>query len=258
MKFKLIKKKKDRITFEISKASIAYVNTLRRVFMAEVPVMAIHNIEFKQNTSALYDELVAHRLGLLAMKTDLSTYNVPKVGEEPSAATHVVFTLKETGPKMVYASDLKSKDPKVVPVFPETPIVKLIENQELEFVATAHLGFGKDHAKWNTGLVSYYYKPTITVNNKSAKMKDFIEKYPPQIRKKDVIEAEKINSPELIDACKGICDDIVKIEYESPNTDFVFTIESFGQLSPDSIVEEGLNQFDLQLDEFSKLVKELE
>ena len=257
MKLSLVKKKRDRITFEINNSSTGYVNTLRRVFTSEVPVMAISIVEFKQNSSALYDEIVAHRLGLLALKTDLKTYNVPKKGEEESAATHLKMTLKETGPKTVYASDIKSKDPKVVPVHPETPIVKLLDGQELEFLATAHLGFGKDHAKWNTGLVTFHYKPKITVNNKSSKLKDFIGKYPPQVRKKDSIDKDKIDTPELIDACAGINDDIVKVEYPEPAKDFVFTIESWGQLSPKEIVEAGIENYTSQLDEFKKLIKDI-
>lgn len=257
MKLKLVNKKRDRITFEIGKTYVGYINTLRRVFMGEVPTMAVSEVEFKQNTSSLYDEIVAHRIGLLSIKTDLKSYNVPVPGAEESPATHLKLKLKESGLKMVYASNLKSSDPKVVPVFPETPIVKLLEGQELELVATANLGFGRDHSKWNTGMVSYYFKPKITVNNKSSKLKQFIDKYPPQIKKKDSIDVSKINTPELIDACKGVCEEVVKIEYDQPHTEFVFTIESYGQLTPDQIVTEGLKRYDQQLDEFNKLLKQI-
>lgn len=241
MKLNLIskKKKEGKITFDIKGDSVAYVNTLRRIFMTEVPTMAITMVEFKQNTSALYDEIIAHRLGLLALKTDLKTYNLPEQGAQESAATHVTFSLKATGPKIVYASELKSKDSKIVPVHPETPIVKLLENQELEFVATAHLGLGKEHSKWTPCLSHYHYQPKIKVNNKSSKLKDFLDKFPPQIISKGQIDESKINSAELIDACRDVNEDIVKIEYENPHTDFVFTIESWGQLSPEEIVEEG-------------------
>ncbi len=259
MKLKLLEKKKDRITFEIGKSpQVGYVNTLRRVFMHEVPIMAVSKVEFKQNTSALYDEIIAHRLGMLALKTDLKSYNIPKKGDEESAATHLKMTLKATGPKTVYASDIKSKDPKVVPVHPETPIVKLLEGQEIELVATAHLGYGKDHSKWNTGLAHYYFKPRITVNNKSSKLKDFIDKYPPQVRKKDIIDKDKIlSAPELIDACADINDDVVKIEYDEKPEEIIFRIESWGQLTPDQIVNEGIKQYDSQLDELKKLAKDI-
>jgi len=257
MKLKLLNKKKVRMSFEINDADVGYVNTLRRIFMKGVPTMAISTVEFKQNSSALYDEIIAHRLGLVALKTDLKTYNIPQPDAEESAATHVKMTLKAVGPKMVYASDLKSKDSKIIPVYEDTPIVKLLENQELELLATAHLGFGREHAKWNTGLVSYYYNPKITVNNKSSKLKEVLNKYPPQVRKKDSIQADKINSPELIDACADIENDVVKIEYDHPHRNFVFTIESWGQLTPAQIVEEGLKQYDEQLSEFEKLVKKI-
>jgi len=257
MKLSIVKKKKNRITFEIAKSSIGYVNSLRRIFMNDVPTMAISTVEFKQNTSALYDESIAHRLGLIVLKTDLKSYNIPKEGAEESAATHLHLTLKESGPKTVYAGDLKSKDSKVVPVFPETPIVKLMETQDIELIATAHLGFGRNHSKWTPGIVTYYFKPIIKVNNKSPKLKEFIDKYPPKIVKKGTIDESKINSPELIDACKGVCDDVVSITYPEEQTEFIFTIECWGQLSPKEIIEEGLKQYDRYLDEFNKLLKDL-
>ena len=256
MKLKQIFKKKEKLRFEIAGTTPAYVNTLRRLFMTEVPTMAISEVDFKQNSSVLYDEMVAHRLGLLAIKTDLKSYNIPKEGEDESAATHLKMTLKATGPKIVTASDLKSKDLKIKPIHEDTPIVKLLENQEVELIATAHLGFGKNHSKWNTGLVSYHYKPKITVNNKSPKLKDAIKNFPPQVVKKGEIDESKIDIPEIIDACTGVDEDIIKIEYPNPCTEFIFSIESWGQLSPDEIVEEGINQYNNQLDEFAKLVKE--
>ncbi|MGV8162237.1 MAG: DNA-directed RNA polymerase subunit D [Candidatus Nanoarchaeia archaeon] len=255
MKLNLVKKKKGKMTFEIKGESPAYVNTLRRIFMSEVPTMAISSVEFKQNSSALYDEIVAHRMGLIVLKTDLDSYNMPVEGQD-SAATSVKLTLKVVGPKTVYASDLKSNDPKVVPVYPETIILKLFDKQEVELVATAQLGLGKDHMKWSPCLASYYFEPKITVNNKAA-TPEILDKFPPQIKTKGQIDAEKINSPELIDACRDIDTNVVKIEYETPHTDFVFTIESWGQLSPEKIVEEGINRYNTQLDEFKKLLKEL-
>jgi DNA-directed RNA polymerase subunit D len=257
MKLELVRKKKGKITFEVKGENASYVNTLRRVFMAEVPTMAISTVEFRKNSSAMYDEMIAHRLGLLVLKTDIDSYNIPEPGAEESPATHVTFTLKATGPKTIYASDLKSNDSKVVPVYPETILLKLFEKQEIEFAASACLGLGKDHMKWSPCLASYYYKPKITVNNKSPALAEFIDRYPPQVKTKGQIDMEKIDSPELIDACRDINPDIVKVEYEKPHTEFVFTIEAWGQLSPEKIVEEGIERYNAQLDEFRKLLKDL-
>ena len=47
-------------------------------------------------------------------------------------------------------------------------------------------------------------------------------------------------------------EDVVKITYNDPN--FIFTVESFGQLPPREILGEAVNQFNAQLDELSKLI----
>ncbi len=254
MKIKKMAKEGNKYSFEISDVTPAYVNALRRVFSSEVPTMAISTLEIKKNTSAMYDEMLAHRLGLLALSTDLDSYNFPKE-DKVSAATHATMTLKVKGPKTVYASDLKSKDPKVKPVNDKTPIIKLFEGQELELIAYAHLGRGSEHTKWSPGLVSYYYKPKITVNNKYPELKEYLDAYPPMIIKNDKIDEKSINKPELIDACKDVNNDIIKVEYDNPHKDFIFTIEPWGQLSPEEIIKKGVEELDKQLDEFGKLVK---
>lgn len=256
MKLSLVNKNKVRTTFEVTGVTPAYVNSLRRVFSSEVPTMAISSVEFKQNSSALYDEIIAHRLGLTVLKTDLSSYNVPKEGAPVGPATHCTFTLKVTGPKTVYASDLKSSDPSIKPVHPDTIIAKLLEGHDLELVATAHLGIGRVHSKWSPGLTSYYYKPVIKVNNKAASFNDSKDKFPKHVfNAKGEIDVKKIDSPQLIDACRDVDNDVVSVTYKDPQDEFVFTIEPWGQLSADEIVEEGVKQFNSQLDEFKKLLK---
>ena len=256
MKLSLVEKNKARTTFEVSGVSPAYVNSLRRVFSVGVPTMAITSVEFKQNSSALYDEIIAHRLGLLVLKTDLSSYNVPEKGAPVGPATHCTFKLKVAGPKTVYASDLKSSDPSIKPVHPDTIIVKLLEGHELELSAVANLGFGKDHSKWSPGLMSYYYKPTIKVNNKASSFEDSKNNFPKIIfNNKGEIDVKKINSPQLIDACRDVDAEVVSIKYDNPQKDFVFTIEPWGQLTSEEIVEEGIKQFNSQIDEFKKLLK---
>ena len=258
MKLALVEKNKKKMILEVSGTSPAFVNTLRRVFASEIPTMAISKVEFKSNSSALYDEIIAHRLGLLVLKTDLLSYNIPKPDAPSSPATHCTFKLKAVGPKVVYASDLKSSDSGIKPVHPETIIVKLLEGQELELLASAHLGFGKDHSKWSPGLVTYYYTPTIKVNNKSASFKDSKDNFPKLVfNAKGEIDVKKINSPQLIDACKDVDETVVSITYADPQTEFILTIEPWGQLSAEEIVEEGIKQYSSQLDEFKKLLKDI-
>ena len=98
------------------KVPVAYLNTIRRFMMEEVPVMAIEDVEFKKNSSVLYDEIIAHRLGLLPLSTDFKSYTLPEKCSckgEGCARCQLKLTLKGKGPGTVYASDIKTKDPKV-------------------------------------------------------------------------------------------------------------------------------------------------
>lgn len=251
MKLKNISSNNGKKVFEISDLNPGYVNTLRRIFSSEVPTMAIATVEFRKNSSALYDEIVAHRLGMLALTTDLKSYNFPKKEEEPSAATHATFTLKVKGPKTVYASDLTPKDKAITPVHPKTPIVKLLEGQELELIATAHLGYGTEHAKWDASLSTYYFKPKIEVKSNKN-----IDKYPSLVVKNGKIDASLINTPQLIDACVDVSED-VKITYPEDKKEFVFTIESWGQLNPDQIVEAGIKRFEEEISSFEAAFKKI-
>ena len=179
MQVKLVKNEKEKLQIRIIGVQAAYVNALRRYFQFEVPTMAIEDVEFRANNGILYDEMIAHRVGLLPLKTDLQSYNLKnecKCKGTGCAQCELKLTLKTVGPKTVYAADLKSKDPKVKPVFPQTPITKLLDGQELTFEATAVLGLGKEHSKWSTGLVFYKDNPTITIKKQPINAEEVMKR----------------------------------------------------------------------------------
>jgi DNA-directed RNA polymerase subunit D len=197
----------------------------------------------------LYDEVLAHRLGLVPLTTDLKGYERKKPDDEYSAKNSVKLVLKAKGPCVVYAEDLKSKDPKVKPAYPKTPIVRLLKGQELEFEATAVLGTGKEHVKFSPCLAWYTYKPKVTVNNGHKEFDKFREKYPPQVFSNGKIDVKLIEQHNLYEACDGVNDEIVKIE-KDPTT-FIFNIEPWGQLAPSEILASAADHFTGLLDEFA-------
>ena len=258
MEVRLLEKSKDKLkgSFVLKNLNPVLANLLRRYIMEEVPTMAIEDVEIRKNNSILYDEIIAHRLGLIPLKTDLKSYFQPekcKCGGKGCARCTLKLTLSAKGPCTVYASEIKSKDPKIKPVYPQTPIVKLLKGQDIELEATAILGKGKEHVKWSPGIVWYTYKPKITVNNNHPDFDKFKNKYPPQVFKDGKIDKLLIEEKNLVDACDGVNKDIVNIEYD--NTSFIFHVESWGQLDYKEMILQALDIFGEELDEFTKKIK---
>ncbi|RMF55987.1 DNA-directed RNA polymerase subunit D [Candidatus Woesearchaeota archaeon] len=245
------------LSFMIKNIENSFVNLLRTTIINEVPTMAIETVEFKDNSSILYDEMIALRLGLLVLKTDLKSYNLPnecKCKGKGCAQCQLKMTLKAKGPCTVYAKDIKSKDPKVKPVHPATPIVKLLKNQEIQLTATAQLGIGKEHAKWSPGHVFFKLKPNITINEKAKNIDEYKDKYPTGIfTKTGKIDKNLILSNDLVEAVDGVNDDIIKVTYDE-NT-FIFNVESWGQLTPREMVLTATKTINKKLDELVKQLK---
>jgi len=171
MKVSNLKKDKGSITFTLEGATPAFANIIRRSMICWVPTLAIEDINLFENSSALYDEIIAHRIGMIPIKTDLKTF---KLLDECSCKgkgcvrCQVTFTLVKKGPCTVSSGDLKSSDSKATVADPNIPIVNLIEGQKMKLEAIAVLGQGKEHAKWQPGVISYKYEP-----NPKKKEQDF-------------------------------------------------------------------------------------
>ena len=125
--------KAGTLTFEIKEVDNAFVNSVRRMIMEEVPTLAVEYCEFRDNSSALYDEMLALRLGLVPIKTDLSSYRLPENEaevEEKSARCTLELHLKANKKGVVYAEQAESKDPKCTFTIPNMPLVKLVGKQK--------------------------------------------------------------------------------------------------------------------------------
>jgi DNA-directed RNA polymerase subunit D len=262
MNIKVLEKKDNKLSFVLKDATPAFANALRRIMTVEVPVLAVRKVTFVKNSSALFDEMIAHRLGLVPLTTDLENYTLPSECSCKGAGCakcQVAMTLKAEGPITVYSSDLKSQDPKVKAVFGKIPIVTLLKGQELEFEATVTLGIGKEHAKYSPALVYYKGFPKITIDKvknpeevfKSCPMKVF------ELKGKN-LEVKNIEACHLCMGCVDAADPKGSVAVESSDKDFIFTIESWGNLTPQQILDKSLDVFDEKLEEFVKLLDKAE
>ncbi len=257
MKLTKLKKTKDNLnlSFQASGCDEAFINTVRRLVIEEVPTLAIEDLEIKENSSALYDEMLGLRLGLCPIKTDLKSYRLPANEdevEERAASCTLQMALKASKKGYVYAENAASKDPKCKFVFPNMPLTKLSSKQKVDLVMFAVMGQGKDHIKWSPGLAWFKNTASLTVKNDKDLVEKFLSKYPAQIIEKGQISKDKIEKLGLWDAVDGVCDDLVKVDYAKDVFDF--NLESWGQLTCNEILDEASNILIQKVEEMEKLI----
>lgn len=66
----------ELVRFTLTDTDVSVANALRRVMMAEVPTMAIEIVNMEENDTVLFDEFIAHRMGLLPL-TSHSVGDIP-------------------------------------------------------------------------------------------------------------------------------------------------------------------------------------
>lgn len=252
----------DEMEFVLSDSNPAFANSLRRVAMREVPIMAIDEVELKANDSAMYDEILAHRLALVPLHTPLKGYALPsecgcREGRCPKCS--VDLTLKLEGPTTATSGNLKSSDEEVKPVSGSVSLIKLEKGQKLELNAVARLGLGKGHAKWQPGIVSYKYTPVLEFDPKACNACGECVKACPENILEVVDGKVKVKDLTLCTMCKACVEackpDAVKVTGDP--TEFIFRVESTGTLPPEQIILQAIKVLEDKFEEFSKAVHKL-
>jgi len=149
------------MSIKLKGISLQYANALRRICLNGVPVFAIDTVDIIENSSVLADEGIAHRLGLIPLKTDLSRFVEPSKCEchsESGCSNCRVMLMIDVGEsdttRTVYSNELTSEDDTVKPTSDKIPIVVMAPGQRLKIEAYARLGRGTEHAKWNSANIS--------------------------------------------------------------------------------------------------------
>ena len=267
MKIEVLEKNDINFRIAVRDADVPLMNALRRIALAEVPCMAIEEVVMIENSSILQDEIIAHRLGLTPLKTDLDAYNLAEECECKSefgcTQCRVTLTLDaeaKEGTRTVYSGEVVSENPEIVPVSDKIPIVKLAKNQKLKLEAYARLGIGKTHAKWQpVSMCVYKYYPKITPPTEKC---DDCSKCADMCPKKVLaIKDEKVDVRDLL-AC-NLCMDCVDacpqkpspLKVEWAKDAFIMNIESTGALPPERVLREATKLLDKQLSEFEEQIK---
>ncbi len=244
MKVEMLEKKKDFARFVVKGAPFYLLNALRRALVSEIPVFAIETVYIYENTSIMWDEYIAHRLGLIPLSAKYGTYN------DDSEAR---FLLDKKGPGVVLSGDLVPESQGVEVVDPEIPIVKLREGQILRLEAVAKVGRGKDHAKWQAGLAAF--RPVVRIEVKDEKK--FRELTGFDVKR---IEEENKRPDGVSSEVYNIVDEVIETnpeiaEIKKKEDVFVMFIESYGNLTVPEMVQAAVDELSKRLDEFKKKVR---
>ena len=151
MSLQVIDQNEQKISVKLQGMPLQYANALRRICLNGVPIFAIDTVDILENSSILADEGIAHRLGLIPIKTEFSSI------DSNIESDKVMLTLDSgdtTETRTIFSGDIQSQDNIIKPISEKIPIVTLAPNQRIKFEAHARLGRGTEHAKWNSANIA--------------------------------------------------------------------------------------------------------
>jgi len=256
---------KERLQFIVEGTTPAFANSIRRTILGYVETLAIEEVIMVENTSPLFDEYVAHRLGLIPLaSTDLNLNRQAEcdicegVGCDACTVTLSLTQETDSGSDMVvYSSELIPNNTFVYPVINEIPILKMGPDQRLILEAQARLGTGKEHAKWQpTASLGYQYVPEINIDHQKLKMKEEAANACPR----DVFEYDadndSLNIKNLLKC--NLCMECVEvtngqgIEVVGDETKIMFVIEGTGALRVEDIIIEASEKLQEMAENFKE------
>jgi DNA-directed RNA polymerase subunit D len=281
MDIDILEQSDTSMRFVISGVNTGFVNTLRRTLLSEIPKMAIEDVDFHlgpisdedkkeyESISPLFDETIAHRLGMIPIPTDLKLFdfrNKCKCNGEGCPSCTIMYSLKKMGPCTVYSKDLEpvSGDDKLKIRDENIPIVKLAKGQALLIYATAQLGTGKEHSKWSpTHGVGYKFYPSIMIDQKKCDKEGGCTKKvcPKNILKLDnkgAVVVEEIEKCTLCKACEEFCVDNKAIKVGWEKEKFIFQFETDGSLTAKETLKFALNHISEKFEELEKGFENME
>ena len=267
VEIEFLEKTDDYMRLIVKGINVPFVNALRRIMLTEVPAMAIDEVVILENSSMLNDEILAHRMGFIPLKTDLDSYNLPEEctckSEFGCNLCRLTLTLEAEATEKtitVYSRDLKSENPDITPVSDKIPIVKLAPEQKIKLEAYARLGKGKDHAKWQpVSMCTYMYLPQIKIDVERCNACAECVKLCPEkilIDMKEGIKTQNVIECTLCMDCVDACpQNPPAIEISWNKEAFIFKIESTNALPVERILLESLKILDRKIKDFSNQLK---
>ena len=281
MKVNILQMEDNYAQIEFKDVNYSFVNSLRRSLVSMVPCLALHEIDFHmgslgsyvdgesgdereyESISAMFNEIVAHRLGMLPIPTDEKTIEAfgDSIGDD-SKQPDIMYSLHKQGPCTVYSGDLEPVSGDNSLIIPETkvPIVKLAEGQAILVYAKAKMGNAQKHTKWQCAVAPRFYQaPTITVSSgKGSKAifnivdkKDFKKKGKSHVIDNPVKAHAALKKLEQLWNDKEAKE---SMEVSTKKDHFIFEFETNGAMKAKLALEQALKALDGHCNEFASAI----
>lgn len=160
-------------TKTIAGANEVLLNSIRSAMLLHVPALAIHYVEFLENSTTFPDGFLAHRFGMVAVKAaSLEAVKSLNTAEACScdgkrcskcsirAYVHVVNS-QENGLVPVRWADIKIEGKMASILFPEQTLVMLAAGKELKCRLWIMRGSHEQHSKWAVATAVAVQAPVI-------------------------------------------------------------------------------------------------
>ena len=233
----------DEARFLVRNLEPAFANGIRRAMVADVPTLSIDEVRVVENSSVMFDEQIAHRLGMVPLTTPPGEFDEDDV---------VTLAIDVEGPDTAYSGDLVSSDGLVEPATDGIPIIELKEDQRLEVEADAVLDTGKSHAKHQGGVaVGYRHLQRVEVVGDRGEFED----EEPQVVRGVIEEDGELIPAEAFDNDLTNRYDGKEIEVHDVPNAFVFDVETDGSMSVDDLVTEAVGTLRARADELESAVQ---
>lgn len=213
--------------FVVRNVSPAFANAIRRSMLADVPTLAIDSLRIIENTSVMFDEMIALRLGLVPLAAPPGEF---ELGDS------VTLSLDVSGEATAFSGDLVSSDDMVQVADTNIPIIHLTEDQRLELEAEAVLDVGSEHVKHQGGVaVGYRHLQRVEVVDEVGEF-DELE---PHILRGVIEEDGELVPTESFDHDLRNLYPEEEVVVEDIDGAFVFHVETDGSMSVDDLVLEA-------------------
>ncbi len=263
MKLEVKELKPKKAVLKIEDTKPYFVNSLRRIMLAELPKLAIDDVIIYDNTTALFDEIISHRLGFVPIPTDLSllTFRDECVCKGKGCPNCTVrYTLSKEGEGTVLSGDLQPAEKSWAITEDKIPIVKLYGDQRLILEVEAVLGIGRTHAKWQA-VQAPGYRADISFDfdkKREEDVKEFIEKLPNdmvELKKGKLVLKDMKHLPVLESYIDKEKIDFINIIRDS--TKYIFSFETDGSYTAKNALIESANILEKKYSELGKLLQKI-